>query len=79
MTATAIEKLTTPQLIILRSLRKKGWSAELACWCWSRAGGSKAEFAAMHLAGLIEERDGRWHLTAAGKKEFKRQAQGRWF
>ena len=76
---TATDKLTTPQLIMLRSLKAKGWSSELACWCWQRAGGSEAEFEALAAAGLIEECDGRWQLTAAGKKEYRRQSQNRWF
>ena len=76
---TATTQLTTPQLIMLRSLKTKGWSSELASWCWSRAGGSEAEFGALAAAGLIGELNGRWQLTAAGKKEYRRQSQNRWF
>lgn len=76
---TATMQFTTAQLIMLRSLKTKGWSSELACWCWSRAGGSEAEFEALAAAGLIEEWCGRWQLTAAGKGEYKRQSRNRWF
>ena len=78
MTATATP-LTTPQLIMLRSLLSKGWPADLIRYIWERAGGAEPGWQALFDAGLTRMQGDRWELTPLGKRELKRQATGRWF
>lgn len=79
--ATAMLTLTTPQLIMLRTLKTKGWpaSAMVLPYVWSRAGATEAEWDALADAKLVRCRKGRWALTDAGKAELKAQSVGKWF
>ena len=80
MTITAAP-LTTPQLIMLRRLKTKGWPADamLLPYIWQRAGGDEASWLALAEAKLVARRKGRWELTDAGKAELKFQSVGKWF
>lgn len=78
MTTTAAP-LTTPQLIMLRSLKTKGWPADLIRYIWERAGGTEADWQALVDAKLTGRQGDRWILTVSGKREFIRQATGRYF
>lgn len=71
--------LNVNQLMMLRSLLQKGWPAELLEYLPRRCGASPADWDALTAAGLVEEAAGRWQLTTAGKKTYKRAAAGRWF
>ena len=78
---TAID-LTDVQLRLLQGLKAKGWPAELTHILLARCGSDQCEWDALERAGLVEIRDkgyGRWHLSAAGKREYNRQRKGRWF
>jgi hypothetical protein len=77
--------LTNVQLIILRSLVKNGWPADLIDpWVWSRNGGEREDWQALVDAGLVEPDGGgrgweRFRLTAEGKREYQKQRIGKWF
>ena len=71
-------KLSTAQLHMLKSLSRNGWPAELASFCWDRAGGSREEFLALEAAGLTALKDGRYAATPAGRREYDAQRRGHW-
>ena len=77
---TATAALTTPQLIMLRSLKTNGWPADamLMPYLWQRAGGDEAAWLTLVVSKLTACRKGRWMLTDSGKRELNRQATGRW-
>jgi hypothetical protein len=71
--------LNVPQLMMLRSLRKRGWEAALIPWLPTRCGASPADWEALAAGGLVEERQGRFVLTPEGRRQYRQQSKGKHF
>ena len=69
--------LSISQLCLLRSLRKAGFPCELIGIFLLRCGASEEEWKS--LAGLVEERQGRYWLTEQGQKLYRLESKGRYF
>ncbi len=63
--------MTTPQVLMLMSLRSKGWPAELRGHLLTRCSAIKAEYLDLVAAGYLEEAAGRIILTTPGKRALR--------
>ncbi len=67
------------QLMMLRSLEKKGWPCSLGEYLLSRCGASREDWNALLKAELVEARNGQYRLTREGLLAYKREKVGRYF
>ena len=70
---------TTPQLCLARSLLKAGIPADLMKWFLPRCGASEAEWQEMRDAKAVNLRAGRFRLSDEGRREYRKQSQGKYF
>lgn len=72
---------STAQLYLLMTVKERGWecNAEMADILLRRCSATSGELGALVDAGLVERRQGRFHLTAEGKAYYNHHRKGRWF
>jgi hypothetical protein len=74
-----IEKLTVPQLHLLRSLSSRSFETTLVPIFLRRCGATEAEWEALRGAGYVRDRKGMTILTEAGRKAYRKGKVGRYF
>lgn len=72
-------KATTPQLCLLRSLRKTDIPVSLLEVFLSRCGASHEDWQGLWDWGLVEQEGDRFVLTKIGQREYRRLSKGRYF
>lgn len=74
-----VMKATTPQLCLLRSLRKTGLPVSLLEIFLSRCGASQEDWQGLRDWGLVEQEGDRFVLTKIGQREYRGQSKGHYF
>jgi len=71
--------LSIHQLMVMRSLLAQGWPSSMVDILLRRCALEEEGWQELLALGWLEEKEGRWFLTKAGKRGYKRESKGRYF